>query len=722
MSDRAMKHWLASLGLTQYEKTFQENDIDLRALSYLSDIDLKDLGVSLGHRRILLKEVQKRTAIESSENIDDAENSRPAQSSPERRQLSVMFCDIVGSTELVHLMDPEDMRDVLRRYQDEVGNAVRKYNGYVARFFGDGILAYFGWPRAFEDQAERSIRAGLEATRSVAEMPLTHEQKLQVRIGIDTGEVVVGDLIGLETTDDETVTGLVPNLAARLQTAAAPGQVVIGENTRNLVGNAFTLSDLGPQTLKGFPQPINAWAVTGERQLKTRYAATRGRVESQLVGRGHELGILEDRWNLASENEGQVVLLSGEAGIGKSKIVSSFVDGIPSEYKFLIFLQCSPYHTSSAFHPVVSRLLQIAGISPSDTNDVKLSKLESMLETFGQNTPNVGSIMASLLSISGADKYGALDITPQQFRQRTVDVLTDQMLQLAKKQSVLCVVEDAHWIDPSTEEFLSELIPRITNQRIFLLMTYRPEKSPQWSSHPHVTAITLSRLGRKQATQIAHGVGGVELLDAIIERILRRADGIPLFIEELTKTVKENYSLSDDSEFDDLIPATLQSSLIARLDHLDDAKDVAQIGAVIGREFDFQLISQLADIDSSTLESHLTKLIESGLVYVSGKPPEARYTFKHALIQDAAYNTILIKRRRELHQRIVDVMETADDETSLVKDATLAHHAYQARNWNKAFTSVSGGRAKIHGSGGHQRSGFAVRASTKSWSQPSRNP
>ena len=518
----------------------------------------------------------------------------------------------------------------------------------------------------------------------MASIKLDGETSLQARFGIDTGEVVVGDLIGEETSDAETVTGLSANLAARLQGIAMPGQVVIGGNTRHLVSSVFELEDLGTHSFKGFQEAMPAWAVTRERPSETRFEAVRGTALTELVGRKHELALLRDRWELAKDGEGQVVFLSGEAGIGKSRVVQGFWNDIHQEVRFNLHYQCSPHHDNSAFYPVIQRIQKAARYSSEDSAETKLDKLEQLLKTLGKYDPAEVSLFASLLSLPGETRFGPLDLTPQQLRQRTVDALIAQILSLSSRRPVFIAVEDVHWIDPSMSEFVAELIPKIADRPVFLLITCRPENAPDWSGHPHLTSMTLSRLGRKQAAEIAHSLGGEKLLDAIIERIVARADGVPLYVEELTKTVVEKFS-SKNQTLEELVPASLQSSLVARLDRLGEAREVAQVGAVIGREFSYNLITAILGKPEAEVNAALDRLVQSGLVFRSGIPPNADYTFKHALVQDAAYATILMSRRQRLHAQIVEALETQGKNQSNENIESLAHHAYLGRLWEKAF-------------------------------------
>ncbi len=685
MSDD-IEQWLENFGLGQYAEIFRSNDIDSRALVYLSDTDLKELGVSLGHRRILLAAIAslQQEPFELTRKAQVAEP--PAYEHAERRQLTVMFCDLVGSTELSLQLDPEDLRGVLQRYQNVVTDAVVRYKGYVARFSGDGVLAYFGWPHAYEDQAERAVLAALDTLPTVERIVLSGKTRLRARIGIATGQVVVGDLIGKVASDFRAVTGETPNLAARLQDAAEPGQLIISATTRRLIGTAFELEQLAPRRLKGFAGDIHTWRVIGESAVESRFDAAHGDILTRLVGRDHELGLLHERWELAKGGEGQVVLLSGEAGIGKSRLVRDFRDDLGDEIRFNLHYQCSPLHTHSAFYPVIHRLQRAAGFSRKDSTDAKLDKLEKLLREMKEDVARVGPLFAALLSLRAEGRFGRLELTPQQLRQRTIEVLGNQVQNLSRQRPVLFVLEDAHWIDPSMSDLIDELIPRIANCPVMMLITYRPEYDQSWSGHTHLTLVSLNRLGRKQGTEIASSICGTRLTEPVIQRIVRRADGVPLYVEELTKSVLECRVSNDTHIAEDVIPATLQSSLEARLDRLEEAKEIAQIGAVIGREFSLDLLSSVSGKTQSELSKCLDRLMQSGMLHRRGNPPQVIYTFKHSLVQDAAYSTILISRRRRLHERIFQVIEThAGDDPSDVIDP-LAHHAYNGEVWDKAFT------------------------------------
>ena len=667
-------------------------DIDFRSLDYLTEDDLKELGFSIGHRRRMLAAIRERKTNDGDDQETQA-NSRdeqePTATDPghaERRQLTVMFCDLVGSTPMSRQLDPEVLRDILRRYHNAVASAVIGYEGHVAKFLGDGVLAYFGWPRAYEDQAERAVRAALDAIAGVEAVHLDDGEPLQARIGIASGEVVVGDLIGDSTTEKETVIGETPNLAARLQGIANAGKIVISAYTRSLLGTAFELEDIGCFELKGFDEPVPAWRVIGDAEVESRFEAAHGRILTDLIGREHERGLIRTGWAHALAGEARVMLLSGEAGIGKSRMVQDFRSELPDKSYYSFHFQCSPHHVNSAFHPVVQRVRSGARFAAEDDSQAKLDKLEAYLARRQAEVANVAPILAKLLSLPGDKRYGSLDLSPQQLKNRAIEILIGHMLHQSKRQPVLCVVEDAHWADPSTTELIGEIMTRIADHHVYMLITYRPDFTPPWPDHNHVSQLKLNRLGRSQAAEIAASVAGPDLLDALVEQIVIRSDGVPLFVEELTKTVLESVSRDQGSAIDEIIPATLQSSLVARLDRLEAAKETAQTAAVIGREFPYDLLRGVVDCSEDQLRDDLDRLVLSGMVNRQGRLPNATYSFKHALVQDAAYATILISERRRLHARIVQALEAVTGTNTTERIDSLAYHASQAELWDKAFT------------------------------------
>lgn len=469
---------------------------------------------------------------------------------------------------------------------------------------------------------------------------------------------------------------------------------MISASTRQLLGTTFELEDMAPLQLKGFADDVYAWAVRGESATESRFEAVHGRNITRLIGRESELALLDERWRRVRSGEGQVVLISGEAGIGKSRMIRDFRRNLDTESPYSLYYQCSPHHVNSAFYPVIQRLQRAAGFSGEDDPESKLDKLELLLRHMKEDVDATAPLFSELLSLPTGSRYGPLNLTPQQLRHRTIEALVRQALTLSGQRTVLFILEDAHWVDPSMSDFISELLLHIADRPVLVLISHRPEYFPPWTG-PHISSVALNRLGREQAAEIAHAVGGGDLLGALIERIVMRADGIPLYIEELTRSVLEIYTSQDVSKVDGLIPATLQSSLVARLDRLGEAKEMAQIGAVIGRDFSYDLLAGVSGCDKSKLDFALGKLVQSGLVYQEGTTPDATYSFKHSLVQDAAYNTILLSRRKRLHARIVEVLERSEGADTAGSTDLLAHHAFQAELWEKAgqYLHKSGVRA-----------------------------
>ena len=675
--------WLRDLGLADYAETFRAHHIDAEVLPQLTAEDLIALGItSVGHRRKLLDAIaalKLGRVPAAAEPIATA--MRPLE--PERRQLTVLFCDLVGSTELAARLDPEDLRDVMRAYQAACADMVGRFEGHVARLLGDGVLAYFGWPRAHEDDAERAVRVGVQLVDTIARLEPRADVRLQARVGIATGQVVIGDLVGEGAPRDEAVVGETPNLAARLQALAEPGAVVISQATRRLIGGLFELDDLGPQHLKGFAEPLVVWRVSGESRTESRFEALRGGTLTPLVGREHELGLLLERWTWATTGDGQVVLLAGEPGIGKSRMVRALRERLGDQPYTPLSHYCAPHHTNSALHPVIDLLRRGAGLARDDPPSQQLAKLETLLAETTDELDEVVPLLAHLLSIPTDGRYAALDLSPERQKQRTLEVLTDQLVALAARRPVLDVYEDVHWIDPSTLELLDLVIERVRRLRVLVLITHRPEFTSPWTGQAHLTLLPLNRLGRSQGATMALRVsGGKRLPSEIVEQIAARTEGVPLFVEELTKAVLESEILTDVGDRYELsgplppfaIPATLRDSLMARLDRLAPVRDLAQIGAAIGRDFSHALLAAVADRSEAELQAALHQLVASELVFRRGTPPDVTYSFKHALVQDAAYGTLLKSRRQQLHSRIAQVLEERFPEASETQPELLAQH------------------------------------------------
>ncbi len=685
-----IEDWLHGIGMAQYAEQFRSNEIDGEILQRLSSDDLKDIGVApLGHRKKLLDAIAALvTTPGSSSATPVAPTTHPREA--ERRQLTVMFVDLVGSTALSARLDPEDMRELMRSYQNMVAGEIARFEGHVAQFLGDGVLAYFGWPRAHEDEAERAVRAALAVTAATARLFTPSADKLQTRIGIATGHVVVGDLIGEGAGQRHAVVGETPNLAARLQAMAEPGTVVIANSTRHLLGDLFMLHDLGLQDCKGLTAPTRAFAVLGEHELETRFAARHAGGIAPIVGRDQELGLLIERWNQAKAGEGQVILLSGEAGIGKSRIAEAVVDAVQDETHYLLRYQCSPYHTDSALYPVIQQLAHAAGFTANDSPDQSLDRLEALLAKATDAWREEAPLLAAMLGIDGTARYGASTLTPQQQRSRTLAALVDQLDGLARRKPVLWVFEDVHWIDPTTLELIELTLDRVQGMRVLALITMRPSFVAPFANHPVVTRLALNRLGRTATQAIVDRItGGKPLPEALLDEIAARTDGVPLFVEEMTKAVIESGLLREEGNAYHLdaplsalaIPTTLHDSLMARLDRLHPLKEVAQTAAVIGRSFDHRSIAALTALPEAELADAMQRLVEAELIFRRGTPPEASYLFKHALVRDAAYESLLKAKRIALHGRLLEILEARGDAAPEI----MAQHAETAGQTVKAI-------------------------------------
>jgi class 3 adenylate cyclase/predicted ATPase len=689
--------WLDQLGLGQYAPAFLENDIDFEVLPDLTEGDLERLGLSLGHRKKLLRAIASlppggAAGVPSVQAPGGAGWLPPpaagARGDAQRRHLTVLFCDLVGSTALSTRFDPEELREVLHSYQSAAAGEIARFDGHLAQYLGDGVVAYFGWPLAHEDDAERAVRAALAMTEATARLRLSTGARLAARAGIATGLVVVGDLIGEGIAQQETVVGETPNLAARLQALAAPGAVVVSETTRRLIGDLFSLDDLGQQELKGIDRPVRAFQVVRAEEAESRFEARQRRVLLPMVGRDPELALLLERWRQAAGGEGRLVLLSGEAGIGKSRITRALSDALAAEPHLRVGWQCSPYHADSALYPAIQHLGLTAGFVPSDTEDERLDKLEALLAPASVRS-EVAALLAGMLSLP-ADRYPPLALAPPQRRARTLQALVEALLGHARRQPVLFVLEDLHWVDPTTLEFVKLLADAVGSARIMALVTTRPFVIPVLGDHPQVTRIELKRLAREATGEIIGRLtGGKTLPEEVMAQILARTDGMPLFVEELTKTVLESGLLQESDAAYFLtgplpplaIPSSLHDSLMARLDRLAPVREVAQIAAVIGREFSHELLSAVSPLGEADLQAALERLIDAELIYRREGPPGATYVFKHALVRDAAYESLLKSTRQLAHDRIVNCLEA---QSPAAAPEEIAWHAEQAGANEKA--------------------------------------
>ena len=540
----SIAEWLKGLGLAQYDSVFAENVVDIDVLFDLTEADLEKLGIPLGDRKRMLKAIaayQQRSTPRTS--IPAATAASP-HSEAERRHLTVLFCDLVGSTGIAVELDPEELSGVIRRFEDTCAAVIKHFGGYIGRFMGDGLLVYFGYPQAHEDDAERAVRAGLDIVAKVGQLLLPSGEPLQVRVGIATGLVVVGETIGEGSAQEQAVFGETPNLAAHLQQLAAPNSVLVAASTHRLLGGAFVCADLGRDEVKGKSKPVTAWRIIGECVVESRFEAIRPKRLTRFVGRQEQLSRLLNFWEQAKRGAGQVMLLCGEPGIGKSRTSNAFLDSIAEEPHIKIRYQCSPHHTNSPFFPVINQLERAARFEREDLPNTKLDKLEAVLSQAGDASLADAPLYAALLSIPSGARYPALKLTPQRQKELTIAALTRQLLGLACSRPALLLIEDVHWIDATTLEAISRSITLIKTAPVFLLITFRPEFMPPWLDQSHVTMLRLNRLPREQVGAMVIDVtDGKELPPEVYDQIISRTDGVPLFVEELTKTVLESGQL-----------------------------------------------------------------------------------------------------------------------------------------------------------------------------------
>jgi class 3 adenylate cyclase/tetratricopeptide (TPR) repeat protein len=665
-----LQELLTELGLQQYAGVLADNDIDFDILSDLAESDLEKLGLSLGHRRKLLKALAAlHPAVAQSEAPSITSKAQEA----ERRQVTVLFSDLVGSTALANEIDPEDMSALIKRYQDACAGAIARFDGFIAKFMGDGVLAYFGYPQAQEDAAERSVYAALAIIESLKQLKGPGGRAFETRIGIATGLVVIGDIIGSGAAREHSIVGETPNLAARLQTLAEPNSVVVSESTHHLLGRQFDYQSLGEQPLKGFANPVQVWRVLREAAVASRFAGHTART-GPFIGRVQEIGLLLDRWRLAKECEGQVVFLSGEPGMGKSRIVDALFERIVDDPYYHLIFQCSPYHTNSALHPVIAQFERSASFTLEDSAAIKLEKLETLLSATDNLNDSTRSLFADLLSIPLDDRYPPLDLAPAQRKAATIAAIVQQLTRLAGQKPVLFVLEDAHWIDPTTQELVTRVIDCIGSMCVLVLITARPEFLSPWTGRDHVTSLALSRLSKTQCAELIAGVAADGVLKSgLVEDIVAKTDGVPLFIEELTKAILESATPDRPA-----VPATLQDSLMARLDRLGPAKEIAQVASVIGQQFSYALLEAVTPASAGDLATGIARLVDAGLAFPQSQASEPSYSFKHALMRDVAYDNLLRGRRQQIHERVARALEERFPAVAGGEPELLAQHFAQA--------------------------------------------
>ena len=714
-----VRTWLSSLGLDQYEAVFRAHRIEPDVLPELTDQHLIDIGIPLGHRLRILRAVRQLISDASGTAWPVAAVEAPAQDGAERRHKTVMFCDLLGLTTLTSQLDPEDMADLIRAFQGAVTAAVARFDGHVAKWVGDGATIYFGYPRAHEDDAERAARAGLALLKAVAVLRRERGAAIDMRIGVSTGLVVVGELIGEGEARERGVVGDTANLAARLRSLAESGTIMISQSTRQLLGNKFELKALGPQTLKGFNAPVAAWLILSERENVSRFEASRSGALTPFIGREQEIAVLVERWDRAAKGEGQVALLSGEAGIGKSRVLAMLRERISEQHHWELRYQCSPHHVNDAFYPVIDQIWHAADFAGGEPAALRLSKLQRMIESTGLHSDEIMPYLASLLAIPTGQRYQAPDLEPAELKERTIAALLAMTTGSAKQAPLLMVVEDIHWLDPTSLDLANRLVEQMRRLPILLVATGRPEFAAPWHALDNFAALSLNRLDRHDAVaMIDRMTSGKKLPAEVLDQIVAKTDGVPLFMEELTKSVLESGLVREEdgayvlaSALTPLaIPSTLHDSLTARLDRLSPIKETAQIGAAIGREFSRALLEAVSPIKGAALEHALRQLIEAELIYMRGSPPNVSYVFKHALVQDAAHASLLRGRRQRIHADIALALQRRVSAEEYLP-ATIAHHHTEAglseqaaRSWlaaaELALSQSAPAEAERHASAG----------------------
>ena len=708
-------------GRITYRSLKLEFDLDDEQLDVLKEelIDGQELATDKDDKVLVWAGSETSEEPPSSVPLTHSEQIEPAG---ERRQLTVMFCDLVGSTALSEQLDPEELQSVVRTYQEVSAQIIERYEGYIAQYLGDGLLVYFGYPAAHEDDAARAVRVGLEITatlqrlsspspfqgegrgegsetKSFQDSPHSFDQlrtgssplpkgarELRVRIGIHTGPVVVGQMGG-GSRQEQLALGETPNIAARVQGHADPDTVVISAATQQLVAGLFETEDRGRHELKGISAPQGLYRVRAESSAQSRFEAAVRTGLTPLVGRDSELSTLRERWTQAQAGEGQVVSLSGEPGIGKSRLVEEIKAQVSEDGIRQIEFRCSPYHQNSALHPITEHLQRLLRFTSDDTPETKLDKLQKLLSNYRFPQADTLPLLAALLSLPLPTGVPPPSVSPQKQKEQTQAALVSWLIEEAEQAPIYNAWEDLHWADPSTLELLDLFLAQVPTSQLFVLLTFRPEFSPPWGTHSYLSHLTLSRLGQPQVTVMVERVtDGKALPEEVVEQIVTKTDGVPLFVEELTKMVVESDFVRPVNDHYELtgplpplaIPSTLQDSLMARLDRLTTAREVAQLGATLGREFSYELLHAVSPLNESTLQHGLTQLIETELVYQHGLPPQASYLFKHALIQDTAYASLLKSRRQQLHQHVAQVLEQQFGETIETQPELVAHHYTEA--------------------------------------------
>ncbi|MCK1757066.1 AAA family ATPase [Bradyrhizobium sp. 137] len=702
-----LAEWLARHGLGEYAQAFAENNIEYSVLPDLTENDLKQIGVSsLGHRKKLLRAIEALTASGQlggatlvGSRVAAASPSVAQHREPEFRQITVLFSDLVASTQLSEKLDPEDLQKLIDAYREECSTAIGRYGGEVARYFGDGVMAFFGWPSAHEDDAIRAVHAALEIASGVPK--ISGPVPLSCRVGVCSGPVVVGD-IGDSGRWSMDAVGETPNIAARLQALAAPDTVLISETTRRLISAAFDFQDLGIQELKGVTQPVHLYRVLAAKYTVSRFEAAHAGSLTPLIGRSSELSLLLDRWQKVKEGDGQVILLSGIPGVGKSRLLHELKSHIQQEPHILLHHQCSPYHNQSAFFPVIEQIQHLAQITAREPDADKLAKLRAYLP---DNSTGPVLLVARLLSIPVHDHLQLSGLTPQQIKNRTISTLVDMLLAFSVQGPTLCIFEDAHWLDPSTVELLDLIISRIGHARVLLVVSCRPEFRPAWITHANISVHSLTRLSQAEVKAMIRGLlRGGRMPQPLLDQIIEKADGVPLYIEELTNSMLSAPVLGRGASERTAqaallrVPDTLSDALMERLDRVAPSRKLAMIAAVIGREFSYDLLSAVSQLDEDKMLTALSLLEQADIVYRVDISPSLRFAFKHVLLRDAIYDSLLRSKKQQIHAEIATVLEHQFPELAENQTEVLAYHHQEAGNHSAAirYWFKSGQRALAH--------------------------
>ena len=678
----SIKLWLEGLGLEKYNEILANHDIDLAVAPDLTEQDLDQLGLSLGHRRKFLTAAAKLRSATAFSSAASAQSQPLSQPTPsvERRQVTVVFIDLVGSTALGSELDPEDLIRLLRTYREACIASIGKYDGHIAQYLGDGILVYFGFPQAMEHAAERAVRAGLETVEKVGQLKRPDGLPLQCRVGIATGLVVTGEASGVGTAGEETVVGDTPNLAARLQSTAEPDCVLVGPSTHRLTADFFEYSFVGEQAIKGFSEPVLVWKALHESATESRFAAAHLAAAGPIVGRERELAFLYNSWQRATRGDGHIVLLAGDAGMGKSRLVEALAERLREEPHRLLRCQCSPYHRNSVLFPIKTLLRHSLDIGRDLSVRENLDRVDRMLERVGRQSRPANLLMAELLEIPVEEPLSPIEMTQNQRKNETLAILED-VLMAPLDGPVLLLLEDAHWSDHTTQTLIDRLLRRIGREHALVLITHRPELKTNWSEHPQATQISCKPIGPEHCAALIRQIASrTQIGNSLIQEIVSRSDGVPLFAQELTKAVLDLRSVGPGT-----VPLTLQDTLMARLDRLGRAKEIAQIASVFGRQFSFPLLEAISGASDSDLRTALARLGESGLVFEAEHDGELNYVFNHSLVQEAAYESLSRNRRQLLHNKIARHLESRSTATGEIEPTVIAHHYSRAQEPEKSF-------------------------------------